>query len=278
VSVLRDAEGRVRAPWVVLTFTAIAGVIAAICLTVVALTLPASPDVLSPKIVFFTLPSLIAGLIATFACARLFKESTALESRRWIDLGTGFGVGALVLTISVLGPVLAGQTTLAINREVSWPNLLGQFIGLAPAGFGEELLLRGLGLVALRRWIGDVPAVVGSSAIFGLLHLTNPHASVVAAAIITLVGLWFGATVVRTGGLYFAMGLHVGWNFFQGVVWGQPVSGMAPDGALFVSRWASERGFWSGGDFGPEAAGWTAVVLATALVVTLFWRRRQSAN
>ena len=39
--------------------------------------------------------------------------------------------------------------------------------------------------------------------------------------------------------------------------------------SLLVARAVAPPGFWSGGDFGPEAAGWTAVVLALALGLSL---------
>jgi len=44
--------------------------------------------------------------------------------------------------------------------------------------------------------------------------------------------------------------------------------------SLFVAGWPTKASFWSGGDFGPEAAGWTAVVLAIGLGLTVFARRR----
>ena len=92
-----------------------------------------------------------------------------------------------------------------------------------------------------------------------------------------LVGAWFGATMIRSGSVWMPMGLHVAWNFFEGFVFGQPVSGNPPGTSLFVAGPAAPPGFWSGGAFGPEAAGWTALVLVAGLALTLVSPRRSTS-
>jgi hypothetical protein len=84
------------------------------------------------------------------------------------------------------------------------------------------------------------------------------------------VGVWFGVLTARTGSLWCALGLHLSWNFCEGFVFGQPVSGLRP-GASLLGGTVGEAGFWSGGGFGPEAAGWTAVLLLLAIGLCLLW-------
>jgi membrane protease YdiL (CAAX protease family) len=269
VSVFRSQEGRVRSGWVIALFGVVAIGVEAACVVAVELVGPGLTNQLEPKLFFSTLPSVLSGLTATVVCAFAFRENTALDARPLAPLAIGFGLGALAIGISVALPVLDGAQTLRLNHESSFTRTLLEFIALAPAGIGEELLLRGLAFQALRRGVGDRVAIALSSVLFGVLHLTNPHASWVAAAIITLVGLWFGAMMVRTGKIWVPMGLHLGWNFFEGTVFGQPVSGMTPGVPIFLAHWPAERGFWSGADFGPEAAGWTVVVLLVATALTI---------
>lgn len=188
----------------------------------------------------------------------------------------GFLFGALAITVACTIPVLVGASTLRLGEGHLIQAGLAQFITLAPAGIGEELLLRGVAFQALRRGVGDRWAVTLSGTLFGAMHLLNPHASLTAALIIALVGLWFGAARVRSGSVWMPIGLHLAWNFFEGFVFGQPVSGLGPGTSLFVTT-IGEPGFWSGGAFGPEAAGWTAVVLAGALGLTLAWPSRADA-
>ena len=108
-----------------------------------------------------------------------------------------------------------------------------------------------------------------SSAVFGVMHVLNPSSSWIAVVLIALVGIWFGLLRLKSGALWMPIGAHLGWNFFEGFVWGQPVSGGFPKDSLFIAESDSTSTFWSGGDFGPEAAGVTAVVLALAIAATL---------
>lgn len=274
MSVFRSADGRVRSGWVIAVFAAIAVGVSFVMFVGIEFAGFSEPDRLEPKLFFSTTISMISGIAATVVCWLLFREETALDTRPALPLVIGFGLGALAITLSVALPALVGAQTLELNRAWSPLTALIEFTALAPAGVGEELLLRGLGLQALRRGIGDKAAVIGSSILFGVLHLTNPHASWEAAAIITLVGFWFGAAMVRTGKIWVPMGLHIGWNFFEGSVFGQPVSGLSPGVPLFTAWWPAERGFWSGANFGPEAAGWTVVVLLIATALTIAIPRR----
>lgn len=282
MSVLWDPQGRVRGPWVALVFVIVAVHIQVLSGAALAIAgLLRFPDLDSPRVLFATLPTLLSGIGATLITWIAFREPTGLPDpqapRRF---ALGFAVGGLALSICCLAPLAVGATSLSLSSR-SPGQLLGlgvlQFLTLAPAGVGEELLLRGLGLQALRRGLGDVAAVAISSVVFGGLHLFNPSATAPAALMVALVGAWFGAVAVRTGSVWMSMGLHVAWNFFEGFVFGQPVSGNAPGASVFVAGPASSPGFWSGGAFGPEAAGWTAVVLGVALALTLVSPRRSAA-
>lgn len=283
MSLLRDAEGRVRAPYVVGVFTLVAVVTEGFSTFVLGiLGLLGFEHLDSPAVIFSTTPTLAAGAAATLAAWLVFREPTGLaEAKAPLRLGQGFALGALALTVACVVPALVGATSLTLTSRgagaVAGIGVL-QLITLAPAAVGEELLIRGLGFQALRRGMGDVAAVVFSGLVFGGLHLFNPGATWLAALEVALVGFWFGALTVRTGSLWLAMGLHAAWNFFEGFVFGQPVSGTSPGTSIFVGQAPPEPGFWSGGAFGPEAAGWTAVVLVAGLAVTLLWPRSAPAS
>lgn len=276
MNLVRDAEHRVRSGWVVLVFIISATLVQGGLNVVLAITGLSRFETLgSPAVMFATMTTLVGAGAATAFTWALFRVPIGLaDSQRGKHFAIGAALGGLALTVACVGPVLAGATTLTFNSDGAvFTAGIVQLVTLAPAGLGEELLLRGLGFQALRRGLGDVTAVIVSSAVFGALHLFNPHASLVAALLITLVGIWFGTIMVKSGSVWMPMGLHVAWNFFEGFVFGQPVSGNAPGVSLLVAGPATV-GFWSGGDFGPEAAGWTAVVLSVAVIVTLRWRPR----
>ncbi len=274
MNLLRGAEGRIRSPYVVGLFILVAVACEGVLTLLLNLTgLLAFDDLDSPRVFFSTFPTLVSGTAATLVCWLTFREPTGLNTeapRR--HFGVGFLIGALALSVCCVVPVLVGATSLTLSSKsagaIATAGLL-QLFTLSPAGFGEELLLRGLGFNALRRGLGDVAAVALSSVLFGALHLFNPGATWLAALQVALVGAWFGALTVRTGAVWLAMGLHVSWNFFEGFVFGQPVSGNPPGTSLLIGASDAIPTFWSGGAFGPEAAGWTAVVLIAALALTL---------
>lgn len=277
MSLARDASGRARSGWVVLTFVVVAVVTESLLLfarEVAGLRHATTLD--APQLLFSSLPTLASGVTATWATWRFFGVPTGLADRRpGRRFAQGAALGALALTACALGPLLAGAGSLTRGHGTLGDGVL-QLMLLAPAGLGEELLLRGLGFVALRRGLGDVAAVAAGALLFGALHLDNPHVSATAALGVGLVGAWCGALQVRTGSVWLPAGLHVAWNFSEGTVFGLPVSGLRPRASLLAADWPAEAGFWSGGAFGPEGAGFTALVLALATALTVAWPGRRS--
>jgi hypothetical protein len=118
-------------------------------------------------------------------------------------------------------------------------------------GWNEELLSRGYHLQTIASGTNLAWGVILSSAIFGILHLGNPNATWLSAAGITLSGLFLAYGYIRTRQLWLSIGLHIGWNFFEGVVFGFPVSGL--DIYRITHNQIQGPELWTGGAFGPEA-------------------------
>jgi membrane protease YdiL (CAAX protease family) len=135
-------------------------------------------------------------------------------------------------------------------------------------GWNEELLSRGYHLQTIASGLNLFWGVVISSAVFGLLHLGNPNATWVSAAGIFFAGVYLAYAYVRTGKLWLSIGLHIGWNFFEGVVFGFPVSGLTiyPLTRILVTGPV----LWTGGAFGPEAG---LIVLPSLIVggLLIYW-------
>lgn len=209
-----------------------------------------------------------------------------LGGRTWIDLAAGFG-----MTFIMMGLIFAAEWALGWLRvtDLAWQSQPGSGlildVGLWLAvfilvGWNEELMSRGYHLQTIASGMGLFWGLLISSAIFGLLHLSNPNATWLSAAGILFAGLLLGYAYIRTGQLWLSIGLHIGWNFFEGVVFGFPVSGLETYRLLQTS--VDGPTLWTGGAFGPEAGLIVLpAILTAAILVHLYTRGRpthDSAN
>ncbi len=131
------------------------------------------------------------------------------------------------------------------------PDILDWVLIFLMVGWYEELLNRGYWLVNLSEGLNRVLAALITSIAFALLHANNPSASYASTAGLFVSGLWFAYTAFASRGLWLPVGAHIGWNIFEGVVFGFPVSGLTT--ATLIRQTALGPELWTGGPFGPEA-------------------------
>jgi CAAX protease family protein len=135
----------------------------------------------------------------------------------------------------------------------------------------EETLIRGFLFRIVQMLGGTWIALLISSAFFGAAHAFNPGATVTSSAAIALeAGILLAAAYVLSGRLWFPMGLHAGWNFSEGSVYGLSISGFTPTNALTMGKLNGPT-ILTGGAFGPEASI-VAVVLCFSVAILLLWR------
>ena len=183
----------------------------------------------------------------------------------------GVGLGALLfsLTIGLLAVFGAYQVT-GIN---SWTVVLPVLAISITSGVVEELLFRGILFRIVEEGLGSLLALVISGLIFGLLHVGNPNATLLAGLAIAIeAGMLLGAVYMLTRRLWLAIGLHLAWNLTQGGIYGVAVSGNEMDGLLESTLTGPE--WLSGGAFGAEASI-VAVVVCLAASAYVLWRVRQ---
>jgi membrane protease YdiL (CAAX protease family) len=144
------------------------------------------------------------------------------------------------------------------------------FVGV---GWTEELLGRGYWLQNLSEGINLTWGVLLSSFFFALAHLSNPNFSWMALIGLFASGLFFAFAYLRTGQLWLPIGLHIGWNFFEGNVFGFQVSGLEME--RLILQEVQGPSLFTGGEFGPEAGLILfPVLLLTSWVIYLYTRDR----
>lgn len=182
----------------------------------------------------------------------------------WSQLLAGFAISAVLITIAVASIGVVGGLSLGFNfsgRAVSHELLV--VVLLAGGALLEELAFRGYPFQRLVEAIRPIGAIVVLSIFFGAVHLGNPNAGGILSwgfFNTILVGVLFAYAYLRTRTLWLPIGMHFGWNFFLGVIYGLPVSGLR-DFSVVVRSTARGSTLLTGGAYGIEASLTGTVVL-----------------
>ncbi|WP_433191476.1 lysostaphin resistance A-like protein [Actinoallomurus sp. CA-150999] len=203
----------------------------------------------------------VVRLVERREVAELARDGAVAETRR----GTLIGIGLFVAAIGIIA-MFGGY-------RASWGSLW-----VALTGFGlmcavavtEELMFRGVLFRIVEEMAGTRGALVVSALAFGMLHLVNPHATIWGAIAIAIeAGLMFGATYAATRTLWLPIGMHLGWNFAEGGIFGVTVSGSHGTVGLLKGTLSGSAAL-TGGSFGPE--GSLVAILICGIPTVLFLR------
>jgi len=208
-------------------------------------------------VVGFSMLQSIAGPRSSWReVAGLPQRATA--AREW-GIGAALGWGLVVL--AVLPLAISGAMYVNV-----WPQprafelLVLNVVTLGVAALTEEVAFRGYPYRRLIQSIGPAKATILLSLLFGLGHALNPYATWTSVMVTVLAGLLLSIGWLRTHGLWLPWGLHFAWNASIGVLFGLPISGTENFSSVVQTRTFGY--LWlTGGDYGPEGAVLTAVVL-----------------
>jgi uncharacterized protein len=204
------------------------------------------------------------------------------------DSVLGCALGTVLFSAVVLELRVAGLYRVE-TVHVSWDVAIAALLLLGDA-IVEELLFRGILFRLIEESAGSWIALAVSALLFGLAHSANPGASWFSSlAIAVEAGVLLGAAFVVTRNLWFPIGLHFAWIFFEGPVYGTQISGHVFLQSAVAARVAGPA-ILTGGQFGPEAGLFaivTAVVAAVALlayavrhalIVAPAWQKRAAEH
>ena len=200
-----------------------------------------------------------------------------------MQYGRGFLFGILTFggavgILAVFGSVAFEQGDPTQQGVAALGGVALVLIGWVVQGGAEEALIRGWALPVIgaryKPWIG----LLVSSVIFAGLHGLNPGLSVFALINLALFGVFAGLYAMREGSLWGISALHSVWNWVQGNFFGFEVSGTSAGGGTLFNLMETGPDWLTGGTFGPEGGAAVTVVLLIAIVVTLFWKGKETAK
>jgi uncharacterized protein len=203
----------------------------------------------------------------------------------WLDLLFGMVLGVLLMTIIFLLELELGwvKVTGAFEDHLGGPFVVSLLIPAAwfvCVGISEETVFRGyqlknaaegLNYPALGPRGAILMAWISSSVLFGVFHANNPDATPISTLNIVLAGLMLGFGYVLSGELAIPIGLHITWNFFQGAVYGFPVSGFGAFGPTLLTTEQGGPELWTGGPFGPEGGLLSPGIMLLGMSLVALW-------
>jgi len=211
-------------------------------------------------------------LLRKFIDRKSFASLGFTIAGHWHEMIAGFFLAPALIGI--------GSLILYFFKHVEWDvnsfnaqTFIIEAGTLALIAISEELVFRGYILNNLLQSFNKWTALIISSVLFTIFHLSNPGISTIPIATLFLGGILFGINYIYTKNLWFSIFLHFSWNLFQGPFTGYKVSGINFPSLLQTDL----KGDISitGGDFGFEGSFVaTALLLITVLGLWLVYEKK----
>ena len=139
-----------------------------------------------------------------------------------------------------------GMNTLAVGAAVLNNNIVLRYTGGSIALFvlfflavliqasNEEILCRCFLYHRFSKiFKNNAVGIFIASTLFGVFHIFNPGATVLAIITVILAGLAFGLLVYAFDSFWMAVTAHLGWNYSQNIIYGLPNSGAVSTFSMF---------------------------------------------
>lgn len=274
-------DNRLRTLWRVLLFVAAFVAILQLELLIfpVSAALPLADDRISAGLVVQSVLALLAALLAGWAMLRWVDEHPLSDLGfslhrgvpRELAVGLLIGAGAVAAVVFLLAILDAYQYRTEPGSLVGWLTVSGvSLAAFAMPAAAEEAVFRGYLFRTLVEGGGALVAIFVTGVLFTVAHGSNPNVGPVGLLNIFLASVLLAVAVLRTGSLWFASSLHLGWNWVMAAPLDLPVSGLGGYDVPLYELAGSGPAWLTGGPFGPE--GGLAGTLAVCLALGVTWR------
>lgn len=189
------------------------------------------------------------------------------------NISSGIFIGFVLQSLIILVMYLNGNYSIITVNPVSF--ILIPFIIMFTVAIIEEILVRGIIFRIMEEKLGSYISLTISSVIFGVLHLANPHTTLLSSLCITAAGFLLGSAFIYSRNLWFPIALHFAWNFTQSGIYGAITSGNEKTNSLLEAKIKGSE-IITGGAFGPEGSIQATLLCFIASIVLLMICRKQN--
>ena len=223
---------------------------------------------------------MVCQLLGTLVTVWIFQKFVNRESFSAIGLefngykddfvsGLIFGAGLIGIGFAILYTI---NFLSVASIQFSLIDQLFYLSLFAVVSLNEEIAIRGYILQNLSSSFNKYIALVLSSLVFMIMHIGNPNMSAVPLFNLFLAGLLLGVYCIHKNNLWFPIGAHITWNYFQGPVLGFEVSGNDVDSIFIQSLNGSE--LITGGEFGFEGS----IILTVLMIIGIVYLDRRFSS
>ena len=227
-------------------------------------------------------------ILAVFAWVR-FKEGRPIRTigfmgpKPLVRFFSGLVIGAVLFSVAVLAMVaLGGIERVDVDSGSVGSSAIGVVLLLGLGWFlqatSEEVAFRGLMFPPAALQLPVVVAFLAPAVVFAFLHAAGEGSGPLPLINVLIFALAATAIALADRGLLLIMGIHTGWNWFQGNVFGIPVSGMDlnENAIVRLAPVDGEPRILSGGGFGMEATIATTVIWIVVFAIAIAVARRRA--
>ena len=186
------------------------------------------------------------------------------------EFNYGILLGFIIMTTAFLFLLSINEIVFS-NFSFSLDKVLLSVILFVGVSIFEEVVFRGYLLKNLLESFNPFVALFISSIFFSLIHGSNPNVTTLGLCNIFFAGFFLGASYVFTKNLWFPIGLHFSWNFFQ-AMFGFKVSGL--DSYSIIEFTIPENNILNGGEFGFESSILSLLIILFSTI--LIWKYYKS--
>ena len=278
MKVFKNEEGEVRSGWKILILFLVEYILLFIMANIIGSLVVISRSIRENiYIILMFSQEIVLILTPILSWKVLFKKDLSLIGLKALNkkevknliLGSVMGIAAITLAFILIIISKSGVLVNSLLEPRFSLSLVVYFILFIFVGFAEELLSRGYIIGAMEVSSNNkLFAVMVSAVIFSLMHYGNNGFSLIPFLNIFLVGILFGFMYVKTKSIWLSTGFHITWNFFQGCIYGMPVSGITTP-KLYEMTFVGNS-ILNGGTFGPEGGLIVTMVIILMLVSLVF--------